>query len=83
MSAMNPVEQRLIDRLTSNTNKKQLIVMYYNGILLRTSSGKSSWVSIGAAKNALRNEAYHFSHDCRKTIDWKKLYSLIEFKEIC
>lgn len=55
------LKQQLTTRLNSiasNSKIKDIWCIEYNNTRLSFSSGKSSWPSIGAAKNALRNAVY-------------------------
>lgn len=54
-----------------------LVAILYKGKVVKMSSGKCGWSSIGAAKNALRNEFYG-----SVIKDWEAFYKLFEFKEI-
>ena len=53
-----------LDSLSDN-KPKQVWSVYYKNNILTFPSGKSSWSSIGASKNALRNYLYPVG-------DWRK-----------
>lgn len=59
-----------LDELVESSLIKNVYVIEYKGVRLKMTSGKSSWVTIGAAKNALRNDL------C--TAQWKRRWDRIE-----
>jgi hypothetical protein len=56
-----------------------LVAILYQGKVVKMSSGKCGWSSVGAAKNALRHEFYGARHIIN---DWEDFYKLFEFKEM-
>lgn len=69
--------------LAGNSIPKNVYVIEYNGVRLTMGSRKSSWVSIGAAKNALRNELPSFYYECPDTYRTRlKVLKELEEKEI-
>lgn len=59
------LEQQIIIKLNSlksTSVTKDIWAIEYDGVRLSFASGKGSWLSIGAAKNALRNTMSMGSH---------------------
>lgn len=56
-----------LDELVEVSVIKNVYIIEYKGIRLKMPSGKSSWASIGAAKNALRNAMPSYERSWRST----------------
>ena len=72
-----------LDELVEKNTLKNVYVIEYKGSRLTMASRKSSWASLGAAKNSLRNELPSFYHECPDT--WRdrlKVLKELEDKEI-
>lgn len=72
-----------LDGLLEKNTLKNVYVIEYKGQRLTMRSKKSSWATIGAAKNALRNELPSFYYECPDT--WRtrlKVLKELEDKEI-
>lgn len=65
--------------LTFSLETTVLVAILYKGEVLKMSSGKCGWSSIGAAKNALRKEFYGYRELIK---DWEDFYKIFDFKEI-
>lgn len=68
-----------LDELVESSFIKNVYVIEYRGVRLKMSSGKSSWVTIAAAKNALRNDL--------STAQWKRRWdksfsTTVELREL-
>lgn len=62
---------------------KDVFVVEFKGKRLVMTSNKSSWKTLGAAKNALRNEIPSFYYECPDTYrDRLKVIKELEDKEI-
>lgn len=72
-----------LDELLEESTLKNVYVIEYKGARLTMGSRKSSWATLGAAKNALRNELPTFYHECPDT--WRTRLTVLkelEDKEI-
>ena len=80
------MEKRIQDylkELASVSVLKDVYVVEYKGKRLVMSSNKSSWKTLVAAKNALRNEIPHFYRECPDTYrDRLKIIKDLEDKGI-
>jgi hypothetical protein len=54
-----------------------VIVIFYQGRIIQTRSGKTSWKTVGAAKNALLRNFGKLSSK-----DKQALYNLVEFRKV-
>jgi hypothetical protein len=60
--------------------KRQVIIIKINGNIVRTSSGKAAWTTIGHAKNALRHHCWKMR---RLSLDqWHKLIDTLQERKI-
>lgn len=61
-----------LKRLKALSKAKDVYVIEFEGERITVSSGKSSWASIGAAKNALRTNL-HMGHWRERLAELKKM----------
>jgi len=75
--------QNYLKELASVSVLKDVYVVEYKGKRLVMTSNKSSWKTLGAAKNALRNEIPSFYRECPDTYrDRLKIIKDLEDKGI-
>ena len=53
-----------LDKVLERSSPKNVYVIEYKGKNLTMCSGKSSWATVGAAKNALRGDIPSFWREC-------------------
>lgn len=74
---------KYLKELAGVSTLKDVYVIEFKGVRLVMTSNKSSWKTLGAAKNALRNEIPTFYHECPTTYrDRLKVIKELEDKEI-
>jgi hypothetical protein len=77
----NEIIQHLEDLLEEN-NKQGAYITLFKGKRLKLRSGKGVWVSLAAAKNAIRNEVptFYVVKDANRTAeaDWKQKLRIIK-----
>lgn len=56
-----------LDKLAITSVLKNVYVVEYKGTRLVMKSGKSSWATLGAAKNALRHSLSYFKYNWRSS----------------
>lgn len=74
---------KYLKELAGVSTLKDVYVIEFKGVRLVMGSNKSSWKTLGAAKNALRNEIPTFYQECPNTYrDRLKVIKELEDKEI-
>ncbi len=72
-----------LDKLAERSVLKNVYIIEYNGKRLVMDSNKSSWKTLGAAKNAIRYDIPSFYRECPDTYrDRLEIIKELEDKEI-